>query len=400
MEDNFIVKEPAVDYSKRKYTIEEYLESEAKSDIKREYYQGELFAMSGASKEHNIIFRNLFRDIAGFLRGKSCQPYSGDQRIHIPENTLFTYPDISIICDEPVTLNDDNNNVLNPTVIIEILSPSTKSYDRGKKFSLYKAIPTLKEYILVDSESIKIEAWSINQVNQWELHEYKNKEDVLPIQSICLDLSLTDIYEATNLVEGNIFKEPAVDYNKRKYTIEEYLESEAKSDIKREYYRGELFAMSGAAVSHNIIAANLFIGLGVRLKGKPCRPYSSDQRIHIPENTLFTYPDISIICGKPITLNNDNFNALNPIILIEVLSPSTKRYDRGNKFNLYKDIPTLKEYVLVDSESIKVEAWHINQTNRWALQEYKSQEEVLQFQSVSLTMPLMEIYEETGLIRP
>lgn len=399
MEDN-IVKEPAVDYSKRKYTIEEYLESEALSPFKREYYQGEVFAMSGAGIKHNLIFSNLFRDISGFLKGKSCRPFNSDMRIHIPPNTLFTYPDISIVCGEPITLNNDNNNVLNPTVIIEILSPSTKSYDRGKKFSLYKAIPTLKEYILVDSGSIKIEAWSINQVNQWELHEYKNKEDILQIKSIGLALPMTDIYEATTLPEDNILREPAVDYSKRKYTIEEYLESEAKSGIKREYYQGELFAMSRAAVPHNIIAANVFIGLGIRLKGKSCRPYSSDQRIHIPENTLFTYPDISIICGKPVTLNDDNFNALNPTIIIEVLSPSTKAYDRDKKFGLYQDIPTLKEYMLVDSQFIKVEAWRIDQANRWTLQEYKKQEETLQFQSIDLHLPLMDIYEDTGLLRP
>lgn len=399
MEDN-IVKEPAVDYSKRKYTIEEYLESEALSPFKREYYQGEVFAMSGASKEHNDIFRNLFRDIAVFLRGKSCQPYSGDQRIHIPENTLFTYPDISIICDDPITLNDDNNNALNPTVIIEILSPSTRSYDRGKKFTLYKDIPTLKEYILIDSQAVKVEAWYIDQANHWALQEYKNKEDILQIKSISLALPMTDIYEATTLLEDNILREPAVDYSKKKYTIEEYLESEAKSDIKREYYKGELFAMSGATVPHNIIAANVFIGLGIRLKGKSCRPYSSDQRIHIPENTLFTYPDISIICGKPVTLNDDNFNALNPTILIEVLSPSTKSYNRNKKFDLYKDIPTLKEYILVDSESVQIEAWHLDQANRWTLQEYKKQEETLQFRSIDLLLPLMDIYEDTGLLRP
>lgn len=200
MENENQVKEPAVSYGKRKYTIEEYLEMEMHSDIKHEYYQGEVFAMAGARMKHNIIFRNLFRDISGFSRGKPCQPFSSDQRIHIPQNTLFTYPDISIICGDPVTLNNDENNALNPTVIIEILSPSTKGYDRGNKFNLYKDIPTLKEYILVDSESMKIEAWYLNQNNEWELQEYKNRKEVLQIRSIALALSLTDIYEDTGLI--------------------------------------------------------------------------------------------------------------------------------------------------------------------------------------------------------
>ncbi len=132
-------------------------------------------------------------------------------------------------------------------------------------------------------------------------------------------------------------KEPAVAYSKERTSIEEYLEMENASDEKHEYYKGEIFAMSGAKVPHNKIAGNLFIAIGQRLKGKKCKPYNSDQRIHIQSNTLFTYPDISIICGEVITLNNDDYNVLNPSVIIEVLSKSTKNYDRGEKFKLYRD---------------------------------------------------------------
>src|ERR1019366_2338044 len=107
-------------------------------------------------------------------------------------------------------------------------------------------------------------------------------------------------------------KEPAVAYNMEKVSVE-----------KHEYYKGEIFAMSGARVPHNAITGNLFISLGQKLKGKKSKPYNSDQRIHFPSNTLFTYPDISIICGEIITLNNDNYNVLNPAVIIEVLSKST-----------------------------------------------------------------------------
>src|SRR5215211_4087365 len=118
-------------------------------------------------------------------------------------------------------------------------------------------------------------------------------------------------------------REPAVDYSKKKYTIQEYLEIENAATEKHEYYRGEIFAMSGTKLTHNIITSNLHSHLGQKLRGKSCRPYGSDLRIHIEKNTLFTYPDISVICGDPITLNNDELNALNPTVLIEVLSPST-----------------------------------------------------------------------------
>ena len=150
-------------------------------------------------------------------------------------------------------------------------------------------------------------------------------------------------------------KEPAIAYGKQKISIDEYLEMENASSEKHEYYQGEIFAMSGAKVPHNIIATNLVVALTIKLKGKSCRPFNSDQRIHVEANTLFTYPDISIICGDIITQNNDDYNVLNPTVLIEVLSRSTKNYDRGEKFKLYRDIPTLREYVLVDSESIHFE---------------------------------------------
>ena len=119
-------------------------------------------------------------------------------------------------------------------------------------------------------------------------------------------------------------KEPAIAYSQQKISVQEYLEMENAAVEKHEYYGGEVFAMSGAKVPHNVIAGNFFVSLSNKLKGKKCKPYNSDQRIHIPSNTLFTYPDISIVCGEIITLNNDEYNVLNPAVIIEVLSKSTK----------------------------------------------------------------------------
>lgn len=189
-------------------------------------------------------------------------------------------------------------------------------------------------------------------------------------------------------------KEPAVAYSKQKFTIEEYLAMEKVAIEKHEYYQGEIFAMSGTKMPHNLISRNLFIGLGIKLKGKKCQPFGSDMRIHIEANTLFTYPDISIICGEPETLNNDNWNVLNPVVIIEILSSSTKNYDRGEKFKLYRDIPTLKEYILVDSESIYIEIFRLNETQHWELEEYKSMEEILYIKAVNESISVAEIYED------
>ncbi len=191
--------------------------------------------------------------------------------------------------------------------------------------------------------------------------------------------------------------EPAVAYHKQKMTIEEYLAFEKEAEEKHEYYKGEVFAMSGAKITHNEIVQNTNHALLNYLKGKPCKPYNSDQRVYIEKNSLFTYPDISIFCDSIKTRNNDEWNAINPSVIIEVLSPGTKDYNRGLKFKLYRDIPTLKEYILIDSESINVDAFAINEKGLWELREYKTIAETLLIQTIEMELPLQAIYDGTKL---
>lgn len=193
-------------------------------------------------------------------------------------------------------------------------------------------------------------------------------------------------------------REPLVSYGKKHFTIEEYLELENAATEKSEFYKGEIFAMSGALLPHNIIAVNTLSHLHQKLKGKNCRPFNSNMRSHVEKNTLFTYPDITVVCGEVKTLNNDNFNLLNPVVIIEILSKSTKNYDRGDKFKLYRDIPTLREYILIESETIGIEIFRLNEKNHWELEEYKKVEEILQIPTLQLSIPLLEIYESTALI--
>ena len=187
------VNDPALQYNY--ISAEDYLKAEREATEKHEYYQGEVFAMSGASLKHNKIFSNLFGEIAHKLKGKECQPYGSDLRIHIPQNTLFSYPDISVICGEANLTDDNFDTATNPTVIIEILSKSTRNYDRGTKFKLYRDIESIKEYILVDSLSVSIEVFSKNESNIWELHEYKTIDDCLVSSALNLTILLKDIYE-------------------------------------------------------------------------------------------------------------------------------------------------------------------------------------------------------------
>lgn len=196
------VREPLVAYGKKHFTIAEYLEMENAAVEKSEYYQGEIFAMAGAKLAHNIITRNILVQLANKLKGTSCQPFNSDFRVHIEKNTLFTYPDLSVVCGEIKTLNNDEMNLLNPTVLIEVLSKSTKSYDRGDKFKLYRDIPTLKEYILVDSLSLNVESFRLNGNNLWQLEEFKTVGQVLSIPTLQLSIPLSDIYDGTNLIKA------------------------------------------------------------------------------------------------------------------------------------------------------------------------------------------------------
>lgn len=192
-------------------------------------------------------------------------------------------------------------------------------------------------------------------------------------------------------------RDPIVLHDKTKFSIEEYLRFEKDSPEKHEFFRGEIFAMSGASNRHNLIFSNLFTGIGIQLKGKSCKPFGSDMRIHVAENTLFTYPDISIICGEIVSAPMDEDTATQPTVLIEILSPSTRNYDRGGKFKLYRDISTLKEYILIESETIGIEVFRVNSRGHWELEEYKSIADTLQIPCLEVSLPLADIYDGTKL---
>lgn len=201
-----LVEEPAEPYIRKKYSMEEYLELERKATERHEFYKGDIFqmeghgellAMSGAAKAHNVIFANIFGKLAWKLSGKKCRPYGPDMRMHIPENTLYTYPDISIYCKEDFLVSD-TDTAMNPMVIIEILSPSTRNYDMGEKFKLYRSINTLKEYILVDTQSMSVSVFRADERKKWKLEEFMKPDDILKIKSVKFNITLYDIYQDVN----------------------------------------------------------------------------------------------------------------------------------------------------------------------------------------------------------
>ena len=176
------------------------------------------------------------------------------------------------------------------------------------------------------------------------------------------------------------------------YTESEYLSFERASQDKHEFYKGEIFDMSGASFKHNIIQVNVLGKLFIHLSGKKCRPFGSDLRIHVPKNSLYTYPDVIIVCGEP-QFGDDTFDTLlNPSVIIEVLSPSTANYDRGTKFELYREIESLQEYILIDSSSVHFVHYIKNPDGTWTLSETRDVGGAFIVSLIALEVPLGEIY--------
>ncbi len=179
---------------------------------------------------------------------------------------------------------------------------------------------------------------------------------------------------------------------KDKFTAQEYLAMEEVAPYKSEYCRGEIFALSGGTWDHSVATSNLNRELGNALSGTSCRVVNGDLRIHVKSEELYTYPDVAVVCGKPRFLERRTDTILNPTLIVEVLSPSTRDYDRGAKFGLYRGIASLQEYVLVDSEKARVECFRRRETG-WMLAAFDGVEAEAQFESLECIVPLQRIYE-------
>lgn len=178
----------------------------------------------------------------------------------------------------------------------------------------------------------------------------------------------------------------------KRISVEEYLLAERKSELKHEFYDGEVFAMSGGSYAHARIANNIASELHLRLRGRPCQPLGSDMRVMTPSG-LFTYPDVSIHCGPPQFLKNTTDTLTNPRVLVEVLSPSTERYDRGKKFEKYRSIPSLMEYVLVSQDRVAVEHFRRReQPGEWLLTAVVDPAGALAFPCLEVVLPVADIY--------
>ena len=186
-------------HSKPYLTAEDYLALERAAEIKSEYLDGEMVAMTGASRWHNLIGTNLARELSQQLKQRPCEVYSNDQRVQVPATGLYTYPDVVVACSEPRFEDDAFDTLLNPTLIVEILSPSSESYDRGKKFEHYRTVDSLAEYLLVSQDKLLVEQFVRQTGGTWLFSATAGRDGVVQLPSLGCALALAEVYDKVSL---------------------------------------------------------------------------------------------------------------------------------------------------------------------------------------------------------
>ncbi len=182
----------------RYYTPEEYLELEEKAEYKHEYRNGKIIPMTGGTTNHNKIALNFAAYFKFSLKGQGYDVYIGDVRLWIPRYRQYTYPDVMVIKGQPLYAEKGTTTVMNPCLIVEVLSNSTQNYDQGDKFMYYRSIPEFNEYILIAQDRYYVMQYAKNSEAKWVLSEYEREESVLSLNSISFQIAFQDLYEGVN----------------------------------------------------------------------------------------------------------------------------------------------------------------------------------------------------------
>lgn len=180
----------------------EYLAIERAAEGKSEYYAGEMFAMAGTSMSHTRIVTNLVFELMRCFRGGPCEAFSTDLRLRVDATGLYTYPDVMVVCGVPHSIDGEMDTITNPTLIVEVLSPSTENYDRGAKFDQYRRLPSLKEYVLIAQDRPSVETYiRCEERNDWRYQANTELEGTVRFESIGCELELADIYRRVEFPE-------------------------------------------------------------------------------------------------------------------------------------------------------------------------------------------------------
>jgi Uma2 family endonuclease len=378
-----------------KVTEEQYLIIERAAEFRSEFLEGEMFAMSGGSTNHARLQQNLSGELYAALRGSPCEAFGSDFRTKV-SSRMYTYPDVSVVCGEARVTGDDN--LLNPVAIFEVLSPSTEKHDRGQKFQHYRTIDSLRDYILVHQDQVRIEQYTRRPDRTWTLRDYQTQEEHLKIDSIGVSIPSNGSTIASKSRRAKLpIGIPVASNPVSKLTEEQYLIIERAAEFRSEFLDGEIFAMSGGSTNHARLQTNILVEISIGLRGSPCEAFGSDFRIKV-SSRMYTYPDVSVVCGEPRVTGDDNL--LNPVAIFEVLSPSTEKHDRGLKFQQYRTIDSLKDYILVHQDQIRIEQYTRRPDRTWTLRDYQAQEEHLKIDSIGVSIPLDRIYDRIKIAPP
>ncbi len=177
------------------FTEEEYWRMEEDSDVKHEYFQGRIYSMAGGSEPHSLISTNTLVEIGFLLRGNPCRAYNSDMRIKAKANGLETYPDVSVICGEPQYIEGRTDVITNPVLIVEVASPSTEKYDRSQKFELYRAMPDLQTYLIIDQARVYVEYHQKTGPDMWTMQILTDLNQTLYLTALDIEISLANLYD-------------------------------------------------------------------------------------------------------------------------------------------------------------------------------------------------------------
>ncbi|PKO22641.1 MAG: hypothetical protein CVU38_08360 [Chloroflexi bacterium HGW-Chloroflexi-1] len=201
------------------FTPEEYLALERRAETKSEYWNGQIYALAGASESHVLIITNVVSALATQVKGRPCKVYSHDMRVKVSAAGLYTYPDVIVVCGEARFEDRHRDTLLNPLVLIEALSSSTAVYDRGAKFEFYRSLESLSDYLLVAQDEPKIDHYTRQSADRWLLSTYRGLDATVPIPAIDCALPLADVYDKIDWTEAEpeavslrVLRERAVEY--------------------------------------------------------------------------------------------------------------------------------------------------------------------------------------------
>ncbi len=265
------------------------------------------------------------------------------------------------------------------------------------KFRRYRLFPELKQYVLISQEEAFVEVFSRSEQGFWILREYQGLDAEIDLDAIDVKLPLRTCTapwisqpkhcSRYTFVMGSL---PAL----ARLTPEQYLDFERDAFERHEYVDGLIYAMSGGTPNHALIAANTITALNNNLGNSPCRSFGADLKIWIPKARSFLYPDVSVVCGAFRMKPGSTECVENPSVIFEVLSDSTERYDRTKKFRLYKSVPELKHYVLIQQNEPWVDVFTSDERGFWYQREYAGLDSAIELEALHLHLSLAEIYRK------